>query len=180
MKILWSALGTITGAMSVSSFISEHSWLSLEGIASKFVGFYQGLSSFVFGTIPAFFNIPVPQWLCDAWTLSFVLTAGTFRMIHYDYSSRGILEYYHRPPILLYIIQSLTFVGVANALFYCIPIVRRHPIKRMDPRTEQRVEAPCYRLAGVYFLKTDVYWYSTLLSIAGIVFLFFITSAYVS
>ena len=164
MKILWSALGTITGAMSVSSFISEHSWLSLEGIASKFVGFYQGLSSFVFGTIPAFFNIPVPQWLCDAWTLSFVLTAGTFRMIHYDYSSRG----------------TLTFVGVANALFYCIPIVRRHPIKRMDPRTEQRVEAPCYRLAGVYFLKTDVYWYSTLLSIAGIVFLFFITSAYVS
>nr|WP_321441484.1 hypothetical protein [uncultured Hyphomonas sp.] len=178
VKILWGALGTITGAMSVSSFLSQYSDLSLDGFILELVEYYQGLSSFTFGFIPSLVSIHVPQWLCDAWTLSFVLTAATFRMIRYDYSSRGILAYYHRPPILLYIVQSLTFIGVFNALFYCIPIVKRHPIKRTDPRTERKVEAPCYRLLGFYVLKADVYWYTSLLSIAGTVCLFFILSAY--
>lgn len=178
MKILWSAFGVITGSMSISSFLAQHSELDLQGVFREFINFYREISSFAFGWAPSLVGVSVPQWLCDAWTLSFVLTAATFRMIHYDYASRGILDYHHRPPITVYLFHSLTFLGIINALFYCVPMVKRSPILRTDPRIGQRVPAPCYKFAGFYFLKSDAYWFATLGSIAGMVVLFFIASAY--
>lgn len=179
MKLLWSVLGTITGAMSISSLITQYSRLGLKGVIEDLVTFYQSISSAIFGWLPSILGVDVPQWLCDLWTLSFVLTAATFRMIHYDYSSRGILEYHHRPPIGFYIFQSISFIGIWNALLYCVPIIKHSgPIKRTDPRTGERVPAPCYRIAGYYILKSDAYWFGTLAAMIAVVLLFFVSSAY--
>ena len=179
MKFLWSAFGAITGAMSITSFISQYSHLGLNGIVEDLIEFYQKISFFAFGWLPSFVGLNIPQWLCDAWTLSFVLTAATFRMIHFDYASRGILAAHQRPPAKVYLVQSLTFLGVWNALLYCIPILKRSgPINRTDPRTGERSPAPCYKFAGYYILKSDVYWYSTLAAMTGVVIIFFVASAY--
>ena len=73
MPKLWSILGIIIGAMSLTSLISTWGDIGLNGVIGDLISWYQQISNWMFSWTE-FFGFSLPQWTADYFTIGLLMS----------------------------------------------------------------------------------------------------------